>query len=227
MSMSLYHARSAHSLIKKLSARLFCANSEDRKGFFCNVFLVDKPSQRVSDAVKTDPYPKLQTRTFNVSTHSRPHARLTREYFCSTNVQSIPQYFCYCSKCSHNSNKDVNKYTCVQHKISHQHRIKKCVFHNCSSIPIHLLFKKRFGVLPPYTSRLYHSSMLTFAGHNKWSKVKHKKKATDLEKSKTIHKYVTLIVSAVKTGGGTDPDSNFRLASVIESARKSGIKNPW
>ena len=61
------------------------------------------------------------------------------------------------------------------------------------------------------------------AGHNKWSKIKHKKKATDLEKSKNIQKYMTLIVSAMKTGGGPDPDVNVRLASVIETARKAGI----
>ena len=76
--------------------------------------------------------------------------------------------------------------------------------------------------IPHSQTRLYHSSTVVQAGHNKWSKVRHKKKFTDLEKSKTIHKYVTLITSAIKAGGGPDPDSNVRLANVIESARKAG-----
>ena len=72
-------------------------------------------------------------------------------------------------------------------------------------------------------NRFYHTSAVVKAGHNKWSKVKHKKKVTDLEKSVTIHKYVTLIASAIKVGGGPDPDSNIRLAGIIESARKAGM----
>jgi hypothetical protein len=72
-------------------------------------------------------------------------------------------------------------------------------------------------------NRFYHTGAVVQAGHNKWSKVKHKKKVTDLEKSTTIHKYVTLIASAIKVGGGPDPDSNIRLAGIIESARKAGI----
>ena len=70
--------------------------------------------------------------------------------------------------------------------------------------------------------RCYHTSAVVQAGHNKWSKVKHKKKVTDHEKSVTIHKYVTLIASAVKVGDGADPDSNIRLAGIIDSARKAG-----
>ena len=72
-------------------------------------------------------------------------------------------------------------------------------------------------------NRFYHTSAVVKAGHNKWSKVKHKKKVTDLEKSVTIHKYVTLISSAIKIGGGADPDSNIRLAGIIESAKKAGM----
>ena len=72
-------------------------------------------------------------------------------------------------------------------------------------------------------SRFYHTSAIVQAGHNKWSKIKHKKKVTDFEKSITIHKYMTLIASVIKVGGGPDPDSNIRLAGIIESARKAGI----
>lgn len=75
---------------------------------------------------------------------------------------------------------------------------------------------------PLLQCRHYHSSTFVLAGHNKWSKIKHKKKATDLERSKNIQKFVTLIVSAIKTGGGPNPDTNVRLASVLEAARKAG-----
>ena len=34
---------------------------------------------------------------------------------------------------------------------------------------------------------------------------------------------MTLIASVIKVGGGPDPDSNIRLAGIIESARKAGI----
>ena len=71
-------------------------------------------------------------------------------------------------------------------------------------------------------SRFYHSSTLALAGHNKWSKIKHKKKASDLEKSKTVHKVISLIISAIKTGGGADPNSNIRLASILDVAKKAG-----
>ena len=34
---------------------------------------------------------------------------------------------------------------------------------------------------------------------------------------------MTLISSAIKVGGGADPDSNIRLAGIIESAKKAGM----
>ena len=109
--------------------------------------------------------------------------------------------------------------------VSHRNGRSDRVHYSCKAqthkVPQQYMYKRSHH--PLLQCRHYYSSTLLLAGHNKWSKIKHKKKATDLEKSKNIQKYVTLIVSAIKTGGGPDPDANVRLASVIETARKAGI----
>lgn len=44
-----------------------------------------------------------------------------------------------------------------------------------------------------------------------------------MEKATTIQKFVGFIISAVRTGGGPDPASNLRLASMIDRARDAGV----
>lgn len=59
------------------------------------------------------------------------------------------------------------------------------------------------------------------SGHNKWSKIKHKKAATDAQKSKIFGKIVRLIqVEAKKSGGNLDAPG-LRLA--LEKARKANM----
>lgn len=59
------------------------------------------------------------------------------------------------------------------------------------------------------------------AGHNKWSKVKHKKAATDAKKGKIFSKYSRLITLEAKKAGG---DRNAPgLTAVIERARKESM----
>lgn len=60
------------------------------------------------------------------------------------------------------------------------------------------------------------------AGHNKWSKVKHKKAASDAVKSKTWTKNIREITVAAKLGG-TDPSSNARLRKALDDARAANI----
>ena len=60
------------------------------------------------------------------------------------------------------------------------------------------------------------------AGHNKWSKVKHKKAASDAVKSKTWTKNIREITVAAKLGG-VDPDSNARLRKALDDARVANI----
>lgn len=61
------------------------------------------------------------------------------------------------------------------------------------------------------------------AGHNKWSKIKHKKAATDAKKSSVYTKMAKIIDVAVKTGGGDDPNYNFQLKSAIDKAKAAGM----
>lgn len=61
------------------------------------------------------------------------------------------------------------------------------------------------------------------AGHNKWSKIKHKKAATDAHKSKIFSKLVRLIqVEAKKANGDTNAPG---LKAAIEKARKENMPN--
>lgn len=59
------------------------------------------------------------------------------------------------------------------------------------------------------------------SGHNKWSKIKHKKAATDAQKSKIYSKLVRLIQAESRRCGGdiTDP----RLQTAIEIAKKENM----
>ncbi len=57
------------------------------------------------------------------------------------------------------------------------------------------------------------------SGHSKWSTIKRKKGVNDVAKGKIFSKYSKLISVAVKTGGGADPSTNYKLRMVIDAAR--------
>ena len=59
------------------------------------------------------------------------------------------------------------------------------------------------------------------AGHNKWSKIKHKKAITDLVKSKVYSKYNKLIQIAIREANG-NVDS-VSVQSAIERARSENV----
>ncbi len=59
------------------------------------------------------------------------------------------------------------------------------------------------------------------SGHNKWSKIKHKKGATDAQRSRVFSKYSTLITMEVKKNNG-DAGSASVLAC-IERAKKESM----
>lgn len=59
------------------------------------------------------------------------------------------------------------------------------------------------------------------SGHNKWSKIKHKKAATDSQKSKIFGKIVRLIQVEAKKSGGNLESPGLRLA--LEKARKANM----
>jgi len=59
------------------------------------------------------------------------------------------------------------------------------------------------------------------SGHNKWSKIKHKKAATDAQKSKVFGKLARLIAVESKLSGGDINSPSLRAA--IEKAKKENM----
>ena len=55
------------------------------------------------------------------------------------------------------------------------------------------------------------------SGHNRWSKIKHKKAASDAKKSKGWTKYIKEITMCARSGA--DPSGNPRLRAAIDKAR--------
>lgn len=60
------------------------------------------------------------------------------------------------------------------------------------------------------------------AGHNKWSKIKHKKGAADAKRSKVWTKIIREITISSRLGG-EDPNSNPRLRKAIDDARSANM----
>jgi len=61
------------------------------------------------------------------------------------------------------------------------------------------------------------------SGHNKWSKIKHKKAAGDAAKSKVFGKYARLITLEAKKAGGNKESPG--LKAIIDKARKDNMPN--
>lgn len=60
------------------------------------------------------------------------------------------------------------------------------------------------------------------AGHNKWSKVKHRKGAVDAKRSKVWTKIIREITVSSRMGG-SEPSSNPRLRKAIDDARSANM----
>jgi YebC/PmpR family DNA-binding regulatory protein len=61
------------------------------------------------------------------------------------------------------------------------------------------------------------------SGHNRWSKIKHKKGASDAKKSKVWTKLIKEITVAARSSG--DPNGNPRLRTAIDKARAQNMPN--
>jgi YebC/PmpR family DNA-binding regulatory protein len=57
------------------------------------------------------------------------------------------------------------------------------------------------------------------SGHSHFATIKRQKAANDAKKGKVFSKMAREIAIAVKTGGGADPDSNYKLRIIIDKAR--------
>ncbi|KAJ6653393.1 hypothetical protein lerEdw1_009294 [Lerista edwardsae] len=87
---------------------------------------------------------------------------------------------------------------------------------------MNLLFRRDFFMLLDYPSRTFHASCALFAGHNKWSKVKHVKGPKDAARSNLFQKLGMMIRLAVKEGG-PNPELNSNLANIIEQCRSKSM----
>ncbi len=63
------------------------------------------------------------------------------------------------------------------------------------------------------------------SGHSKWSQIKRTKGALDQKRGLLFSKLGKKISIAVKEGGNSNPNNNFRLKSAIEYAKGQGMPN--
>src|SRR5512138_1788326 len=62
------------------------------------------------------------------------------------------------------------------------------------------------------------------SGHNRWSKIKHKKEASDSKKSKLWTKVIKELTISARLGGG-DVNGNPRLRAAVDKARAVNMPN--
>ncbi len=61
------------------------------------------------------------------------------------------------------------------------------------------------------------------SGHSKWSSIKHQKGVTDARRGQLFTKLTREIMVAVREGGGSNPEVNFRLRLAIQKARDNNM----
>jgi YebC/PmpR family DNA-binding regulatory protein len=61
------------------------------------------------------------------------------------------------------------------------------------------------------------------SGHSKWSTIKHQKGAADAKRGAMFTKLSRDIALAVREGGGSDPDMNFRLRLALDKAKSNNM----
>ena len=61
------------------------------------------------------------------------------------------------------------------------------------------------------------------SGHSKWSQIKRQKGVTDAKRGQVFTRLAREISVAARSGGGPDPNANFRLRLAIQRARESNM----
>lgn len=61
------------------------------------------------------------------------------------------------------------------------------------------------------------------SGHSHFATIKRQKESNDAAKGKVFSKLARAVQVAVKTGGGSDPDSNYKLRMAIDIAKASNM----
>ncbi|KAI9151041.1 hypothetical protein H9P43_009656 [Blastocladiella emersonii ATCC 22665] len=68
-------------------------------------------------------------------------------------------------------------------------------------------------------ARAIHATPSLAAGHNKWSKIRHKKGDADTRRALVFSRLGREIINAVKSSGSSDPSANAALAALLQKAR--------
>ena len=63
------------------------------------------------------------------------------------------------------------------------------------------------------------------SGHSKWSTIKRKKGAADQKRGKIFTRIIHEITTAVREGGGGDPNANARLRLAVDKAKAANMPN--
>jgi len=61
------------------------------------------------------------------------------------------------------------------------------------------------------------------SGHSKWHSIRHQKGIKDARRGKEFGKLANTITVAVREGGGSDPEANFKLRLAIDRARSANM----
>jgi len=64
---------------------------------------------------------------------------------------------------------------------------------------------------------------IRMSGHSKWSTIRRKKEVKDISRGKVFSKLSKAIFVAVRTGGGADVSSNYKLRVAIDAARAANM----
>ncbi|WWD19186.1 hypothetical protein CI109_103644 [Kwoniella shandongensis] len=73
------------------------------------------------------------------------------------------------------------------------------------------------------TCRCLSTSTPSFSGHNRWSKIRHKKGAADTARGALFSKLSRDIITCMRPPASSDPALNSRLATALQRAKEGGL----
>ncbi|KNE71448.1 YebC/PmpR family DNA-binding regulatory protein [Allomyces macrogynus ATCC 38327] len=90
----------------------------------------------------------------------------------------------------------------------------------CRPTAVHLPVPAPRAVIPGATTAVIMAMPCRYAGHNKWSKIRHKKGDADTKRALQFSRLGREMIAAVKSGGGSiDPAVNNKLGALLTKAR--------
>ncbi|KAJ3359068.1 hypothetical protein GGF32_009681 [Allomyces javanicus] len=85
---------------------------------------------------------------------------------------------------------------------------------------VHIPVPAPRSVIPAATTTVVMAMPCRYAGHNKWSKIRHKKGDADTKRALQFSRLGREMIAAVKSGGGSiDPAVNNKLGALLTKAR--------